>query len=155
MTSTGGSNDLDKMTAGEELFLVHLSRAEATGPDPTDYDREASSGLLQGGRRLRGSSIVASETGGNEDGEDDPTPGEELWKVHCKRCEGSDPDYDEDAEAGPLEDEKAPPSSPRSSARSGTKPNKKGKREEIGGAGAPRSDQGRVIHLRSRDVALR
>jgi hypothetical protein len=142
MTSNG-SSDLEKKTAGEELFLVHLSRAEATGPDPADFDRETSSGSLRE-RRRRGSSFVMLD---NDDEEGVPTPGEELWKVHCKRCEGSELDYDE--EVGPLEDAKAVPSTPRPSTRNG-KSNKKVKHED----GGPQNEQGRVLHLRSRDVAL-
>jgi hypothetical protein len=75
MTETLGMDR--KLTVGEELFLVHLSRHKEEGPREHDFDIE--------NPRKRSRSV-----------------GEELWEVHLKRTEGSEPDIDKE-DSKPLE----------------------------------------------------
>jgi hypothetical protein len=135
--SNSTSSDLDKKTPGEELFLVHLSRKGAAEPEPADFDRERGPG--QPANR-RSPSVSADE--------DAPTPGEELWKVHCRRFEGIEPDYDYDVAMG-VADAKAP-SSPRPSTGRASKT-----KSAIGAVSLDNGEgTSRVLHLRSRDVAI-
>jgi hypothetical protein len=132
--NSNGDNQ-EKRTVGEELFLVHLNRASAVEPDPTDFDREtkATEGAVSPTAKTKAKSKQKGAK--KSDDQDLPTPGEELWKVHCKRFKGSDDgedDVDADAKLEGV----------------------KGASGLIGGGGSVAHDDGRVLHLRNRDVAI-
>jgi hypothetical protein len=59
------------VSAGEELFLVHLQRHSGVEPRAEDFDHETPH-------------------------KPHHTSGEELWEVHLKRSQGLEPDYDKE-----------------------------------------------------------
>jgi hypothetical protein len=123
-----------KRTVGEELFLVHLNRASTAEPDPADFDRdkkEGTTGATPKGKSTKKKGGKSSASSSSSSDEALHTPGEELWKVHCKRFKGSDDDEDTIDRA----DRK-----------------RQGVHIEEGKDTA--RDDGRVLHLRNRDVAL-
>jgi hypothetical protein len=73
------TDEHDKRTLGEELYLVHLSRFNKLERSETDYDHEA--------KEPRKRSLSA---------------GEELWQVHLKRSAGLDLEADEDKEPSTI-----------------------------------------------------
>ena len=81
----------DKRTVGEELFLVHLSRYNATGPSGEDFDHEEK----EPEPRERSMSV-----------------GEELWRVHCKRNQGVESEEDKSEDEVPAKKAKVTKGTP-------------------------------------------
>jgi hypothetical protein len=134
--SNSDNQEEAKRTVGEELFLVHLNRASAAEPDPADFDRDKKEGTTgaattksKSTKKKVGKSSTSSSSSSDEGFH---TPGEELWKVHCKRFKGSDDDED-------IID----------------RVDRKREGVHIEEGKHTARDDGRVLHLRSRDVALR
>jgi hypothetical protein len=142
-SKTSSDSSQERRTVGEELFLVHLSRASAAEPDPADFDRETKAKAVAAVAAVAAAASAAKKKAKpksdkpSDDEDLPPTPGEELWKVHCKRFKGSDDDADDD-------EEEAGGTTPEGAV--------KGKRGIIGSAAA--RDDERVLHLRNRDVAI-
>jgi hypothetical protein len=139
-SKTNSDSNQERRTVGEELFLVHLSRASAAEPDPADFDRETKAKAVAAVAAAASATKKKAKPKSINPSDDEDmllTPGEELWKVHCKRFKGSDDDADDDEEEA-----------------GGTKPEGtvKEKRGIIGSAAA--RDDERVLHLRNRDVAI-
>jgi hypothetical protein len=137
-SKTNSDRNQERRTVGEELFLVHLSRASAAEPDPADFDRETKAKAVAAAASATKKKAKPKSGKPSDDEDLPPTPGEELWKVHCKRFKGSD---DDDADG---DEEEAGGTKPE-----GTVKEKRG----IIGSAAARDDE-RVLHLRNRDVAI-
>ena len=121
----------EKRTVGEELFLVHLSRANTTEPTVQDFDHVA-----KAERKMPATS-----------------PGEELWKIHCHRSAGIelDEDLDDTVDRPPANEDTG---STKAAKRSASVSAKASGSEDTNANGSATPTHSRVLHLRNRDICV-